>query len=68
MTNVNSIVPQERIQGINSISMVLLSMSDHYDLPDAVRLVIRDLHDEVETLSGFALLNEHVNNLKVVPL
>ena len=57
MTIKNSIILHDRLQSINSLSMVLLSMDGHYDLPDAVKCAIQDLQDEVESLCGFALLN-----------
>ena len=65
MTNVNSIVPQDRLQAINSLAMVLLTMSEHYDLPESVNSVIQDMQDEAETLCGFASFNESVKLQKI---
>ena len=65
MTTSNSIVPQDRIQAMNTLAMVLLTMSEHYDLPDSVNYVIQDMQDEAETLLGFAILNKTVNNIKL---
>jgi len=65
MTSSNSIVPQDRLQAMNSLAMVLLTMSEFYDLPESVTCVIQDMQDEAETLCGLAVFNEHVNKLKV---
>lgn len=66
MTTVNSIVPQERLQAMNSLAMVLLAMTDYYDLPESVNCAIQDMQDEAETLCGFASMNEHNQTLKVI--
>lgn len=68
MTTINSIVPQENIQQVNSIAMVLLSMVDHYKLPESVNSIIMDLQCSAENLQGAAIMSEHVYNLRVMKL
>jgi len=65
MTTANSIVTTKSIQQVNSISMVLLSMSDHYDLPESVKSMIMELNDCAETLQYSSVLNEYVHLLKI---
>ena len=65
MTTVNSIVTSESIQQVNSISMVLLAMTDHYDLPESVDSMIMELNHCAETLKCSSVLNEHVHLLKI---
>jgi hypothetical protein len=65
MTKTNSIVPQERLQAINSLAMVLLTMTEHYALPESVNCVIQDMQTEVENLLGAAIISKHVHNLKI---
>ena len=66
MTTENSIVSTQLVQDVNSISMVLLTMSEHYELPEPLRLLIQDVNDIAESLSSSSSINEHIHNLKVV--
>lgn len=40
MTNSNCITPVDRLQEIESLANVLLSMANHYDFPESVELII----------------------------
>lgn len=65
MLNNNFIIPQDKVNELDSISMVLLTMSEHYDLPEPVALIIHELQDKAESLKSYSWINE-ANGLKVV--
>lgn len=50
-------VEETELKKIESFSMSLLSMSESYDLPDAVTSLIQDLVDEAEVVRMRALMN-----------
>lgn len=58
MTNSNCITPIDRLQEIDSLANILLSMANHYDLPESVGLIIEELNDKTESLNLHGLLNQ----------
>lgn len=67
MTNQDSnlllTVPEDDLKKIESFSMSLLSMTNTYDLPESLVLLINDLVDEAETVRHRALFNYHVKDV-----
>jgi hypothetical protein len=66
MSNDNFMITEESVQGANTAAMALLSLAEHYDLPEAVNLMIEELNDR----TGALVTRYHVENsgdtLKVV--
>jgi hypothetical protein len=58
MTNPNCIASLDRLQEIDSLANVLLSMVQHYDFPESVELIIEELNDKTESLKLHGLLNQ----------
>ncbi len=66
MSTSNFTVTEESVQAVNTASMALLSLSEHYDLPEAVCLMIEELNDRTESLITRYHVENSANTLKVV--
>ncbi len=55
MTNCNTIEQSRHLQAIDSISMVLLSMSQLYDLPEPLVGIIQELQQHAEFANSISL-------------
>lgn len=65
MPDNNLIIPEVKVQELDSIAMILLSMSEYYNLPEPVKLIIDELQVKAESLKGHSWINE-AQGLKVV--
>ena len=61
MTIKNSIALTERLQDIDSLAHVLLSMTQCYKLPESVNIVIDELNTKTETLNRYSI-KETINS------
>ena len=60
MTKKKYKVRKSDLQRLEALSMTLISMSEAYDLPEQVKLVIEDIADQSEYISSLHLLEKHL--------
>jgi len=58
MTNCNCIVPVQLLQEIDTLANVILSMSQHYPLPEPLENMVQELNSKAESLQLHGLLNQ----------
>ncbi len=66
MSNTNFTITEESVQGANTAAMALLSLADHYELPEAVNQMIEELNDRTGELVTRYHVDNGANTLKAV--
>lgn len=66
MSNSNFTITEESVQGVDSVAMALLSLSECYKLPEAVNQVIEELNDRTGALVTRYHVGNNTGSLKAV--
>ncbi len=66
MSNNNFTITEESVQGVDSVAMALLSLSQCYELPESVNQMIEELNDRTGSLVNRFHASSNANSLKAV--